>query len=76
MINDPGSTIEDVSLCIYDVTGRLVKSFHPESSIMNHESRLLWDGTDEVGRAVAHGIYFIYLQTGESQTVAKTILLQ
>jgi hypothetical protein len=75
-IHDPGSTIHDVSLEIYDVTGRLVRSFDPESCIMNRESRLTWDGRDGSGRSVAQGIYFVHLSVTDSEKIIKIILLQ
>jgi hypothetical protein len=74
-IQDPGYTIQDVSLGIYDVSGRLVRSFDLESSIMNHESMLSWDGRDDTGRKVAQGVYFVHLQLKDRKKVAKTVLL-
>ncbi len=48
-----------MTISIYDVSGRLVKSFSlftPHSSLI---SSLSWDGTNEHGKEVAPGVYFI-----------------
>jgi hypothetical protein len=75
MIQDAGYTEQDISFDIYDVTGRLVKSFYPESSIMNRESGFSWDGHDDLGRRLAQGIYFVHLNVKDAKTIVKTILL-
>jgi hypothetical protein len=72
----PSTGMDNISLGIYDVTGRLVKSFYPESSIMNHESSFLWNGTDEHGRQLAGGVYFVNLDVAGSVQKTKVILLK
>jgi len=50
-----------ISLCIYDVSGRCIRSLSlitPHSSLITSVS---WDGTDEKGNEVRSGIYFIAL---------------
>ncbi|MEO0095194.1 MAG: YCF48-related protein [candidate division WOR-3 bacterium] len=44
---------------IYDVAGRVVKSFNPVSCILNHESSIIWFGDDNLGRELPAGVYFI-----------------
>jgi flagellar hook assembly protein FlgD len=68
--------MQDISLCIYDATGRQVKSFNPESSIMNHESMFSWDGTDDRGKRLPAGIYFVELNTPERSGSGKVVLLE
>jgi DNA-binding beta-propeller fold protein YncE len=58
-IHDPGCMPGEARLNVYDATGRLVKSFYLESSIVNHESAVWWDGTDEDGRSLPMGVYFV-----------------
>jgi hypothetical protein len=60
---------------IYDASGRLVKSFDPESCILNRESVFSWDGRDNLGRRVAQGVYFMRLSVKDAQITTKTILL-
>ncbi len=47
---------------IYDISGRVVKSFNLESCIMYHESSITWFGNDELGRELPAGVYFIVLE--------------
>ncbi len=75
MIRDPGSTIQDVALGIYDATGRLVRYFNPESSIMNQGSCFWWDGKDNTGKKVAEGVYFVRLQAANVAIARKVILV-
>jgi hypothetical protein len=74
MIHDPGYTIPNPKLAIYDVSGRVIKSFNLESSIMYHESTVLWDGTDNIGKRVPKGVYFVRLQ-GTYLTVTEKVIL-
>ncbi len=53
-IHDTGYMIK-----IYDVSGRVVKSFNLESCIMNHESSITWFGDDNLGCELPAGVYFI-----------------
>jgi hypothetical protein len=75
MIQDPGSMNKNISFKIYDVTGRLVKIFllpTPYSLLPT----VVWDCTDQSGRNVAGGIYFICLKSGGSTINRKVILLE
>ncbi len=49
----------EVSLCIYDVSGRMVKSFNLQSAIFNLRPRVTWDGTDNRGNRLPQGVYFV-----------------
>ncbi len=61
-------------LSIYDVTGRLVKHY---SHLTNHSfNQIIWPGTDDTGREVPAGIYFIRLQAGLKTLTEKAILLK
>ncbi len=54
----------DVSLEIYDLAGRKVKSLSSGHRAAGSH-RLTWDGTNEAGRRVASGVYFLRLATGD-----------
>jgi hypothetical protein len=73
---DPGSSMQDRGLSIYDATGRLVRSFYPASSIQDQESVVVWDGSDDKGRKVAPGVYFVVVGTGDSDIGTKIILVR
>jgi hypothetical protein len=54
------------TLNIYDATGRLVRSSHLESGIMDHESIFSWDGTDYAGKKLPAGVFFVEIKTGDN----------
>ncbi len=59
------SHARETSLSLFDVSGRVVRAFSP----LPAEARVLWDGTDAVGRALGSGIFFARLESnGESLT--------
>jgi len=59
-----------LSIKIYDATGRLVKSFLlPTSSVE-------WNGTDDSGRILPAGVYFVRLESEGFKQVEKVILLR
>ncbi|RKX69935.1 hypothetical protein DRP53_06650 [candidate division WOR-3 bacterium] len=62
----------EVSLRIYDATGRLVKEFIlPTASTV-----ISWDGRDDSGRKVGCGVYFVRLETGDQKFTRKVLLLR
>ena len=75
-ILDTGCLIDHPTISIYDVSGRLVRSFNQVSSIQNQESILVWDGTDQVGRFVGSGLYVILLQVDDVRFSKKLLLIR
>jgi hypothetical protein len=63
-----------VDLKIYDAAGRLVKDFVLTPSVQ--PVSLVWDRTDQVGREVPAGIYFVRFATDDYLKVEKTILVR
>jgi len=63
---------DQTKLNIYDITGKLVKSF----SLSTHYSLLAtsveWNGTDDVGRKLPAGVYFVRLSDYKE---TKTVVL-
>ncbi|MEO0190817.1 MAG: T9SS type A sorting domain-containing protein, partial [candidate division WOR-3 bacterium] len=66
----------DASLKIYDITGRLVKSFDLATRYSLLATSIIWDGTDDNGRNVPQGIYFCKFTTPEKSDVEKIIYLK
>lgn len=66
---------QHVSLRIYDVTGRLVRTLVNDrlESDMHH---VTWDAMDEAGNLVASGIYFYTLTAGDYQAQKKLLILK
>ncbi|MEO0126419.1 MAG: T9SS type A sorting domain-containing protein [candidate division WOR-3 bacterium] len=63
----------EISLIIYDISGRVVKSFIPVSDIVNRESCIIWSGDDNFDRSVPEGIYFIEVNNGENKICRKVV---
>jgi hypothetical protein len=62
-------------VAIYDVSGRLVKSFC-ESGTMDHESTISWHGEDNTGRKLPGGVYVLRLDAGETAVTRKITLIR
>mgnify|MGYP005839798563 CR=1 FL=1 len=71
-----GSPESGVSIRIYDLTGRLVKSFKPVSSIKQQISDIVWPGDDDSGRKLPRGVYFVRLDAGDFTLVERVVLLR
>jgi hypothetical protein len=67
-----GRNAQDASLCIYDVIGRLVKTFCLEPAA-ERPARIIWSGCDDNGRPCASGIYFCCLRCGDQIIVEKIV---
>ncbi len=72
----PANDYQKPTLKIFDVSGRLVKDFSGQLSVIGHPSSVAWDGTDDSGYKAAQGVYFVHLQAAGSERVIKTILLR
>jgi hypothetical protein len=65
----------DVSVNIYDVTGRFVARV-TSGAFDRGPHQLEWDGTDHTGRPVSSGIYFYKLTAGDQIVTKKMTLLK
>jgi type IX secretion system substrate protein len=63
---------ENTELEIYNIKGQKIKKY----SISNDQYSLIWDGTDEAGKAVGSGIYFARLKTGGKALQKKMVLIK
>ena len=65
-----------IELAIYNIKGQKVKTLMDAYSCKGH-FELIWRGTDENGKKVATGNYFIKLEVnGEEKAVKKCVLLK
>jgi len=64
-----------ISLKVYDVTGRLVKTFY-DNQLMKSNQLIMWDGIDDSGRQTPTGIYFIRLEMSDKSITNKVIKLK
>ncbi|MCK4790393.1 MAG: T9SS type A sorting domain-containing protein, partial [Desulfobacteraceae bacterium] len=70
------SSKSQITMSIYDVSGRLVKDFSHLTLDAQRPSLLSWDGTDDDGKELAQGIYFIKLKVEGTSYTKKVILLK
>jgi hypothetical protein len=64
----------DVSVRIYDVSGKLVRTLVSCGQSAGRHS-VTWHGVDDAGRKIAAGIYLIRMQAGEFEAVRKILIL-
>lgn len=71
-----GKPQELIELSIYDASGRKVKDLienHQAVSVLNE---IYWSGTDDLGRQVPAGVYFVRYETDDFEKVEKTVLVR
>jgi hypothetical protein len=68
-------TATEVSVAVYDVLGRMVKTLASGKEYADVLT-LTWDGTNNYNRPVPSGIYFVKAQAGEQSGVQKILLLR
>ncbi len=61
-----------VSLRIYDVTGRIVKTLVNEPQEPGYY-KVLWDGKDNLDNAVPSGVYFYRIEAGNFTAMKKIV---
>jgi plastocyanin len=64
-----------VTLQIYDVLGRKVKTLVSEELSSGYKS-VIWDGKNDAGDEVASGVYFYQLKVGDFSQPKKMLLLK
>lgn len=72
-LESPGS---DATLKIYDVAGRLIKTFNLSTFYSLLSASISWDGTDDTGRGVPQGVYFCRFTTPTRSEEEKIIFLK
>jgi len=71
-IRDAGYGIQDFSLKIYDITGRLVKQLN--NPTIQPSNSIVWDGRDDHGNNLSSGTYIIRIET-ENDIIDKAVVL-
>jgi len=64
-----------VSLGIYDVTGRKVRTLLNKTNSPGRYE-IIWNGKDMYGKTRKSGIYFVSIKTGEFRSVKKLVMIQ
>jgi hypothetical protein len=60
-------------LQIHDLTGRVVRTLCA-SSMKRGAYSMTWNGTDDRGRSLANGVYFVRLTAGDYRVTEKVVL--
>jgi len=66
---------EDIVIEIFNIKGQIVKKFEIRD-LNSGMNEIVWDGTDELDKAVPTGIYLFKLQSGKQVSTKKGILLK
>ncbi|HET9250935.1 MAG TPA: LamG-like jellyroll fold domain-containing protein [Candidatus Eisenbacteria bacterium] len=69
------ASARNATLRIFDVAGRLVRSFDLRHASPG-EHHLVWTGTDEHGRRVATGVYIARLDAADRTTTMRIVLVR
>jgi hypothetical protein len=67
---------KDVTLKVYDISGKLVRDLSDRVSINGCQLSSRWDGTDEMGRDLPGGIYFSCLKDKTGSHFGKLIMVR
>jgi len=65
-----------VSLSVYDVTGRIVRTIIQETEKEAGIHEVIWDGRDDGGRSAGSGIYVVLLRSGLGTSRGKIVLVE
>ena len=65
-----------VSIRVYDVAGRLVKTLVDENREPGFHADVTWNGTSERGEPVSSGVDFYKMVTGDFMKTKKMVLLK
>jgi hypothetical protein len=69
------ASVSDVSLCVYDAAGRLVRTIVDGACEPGYYTQV-WDTKDDMNRKVPAGVYFIRFETDDYQKTEKAVLLR
>ncbi|UCC11767.1 MAG: M28 family peptidase, partial [candidate division WOR-3 bacterium] len=72
-IGNPHNLVE---LSVYDAMGRKVKDLIEDRGMLNTFNEIYWNGTDDFGRKVAAGVYFVRYESDSVQKVEKAVLVR
>ncbi|MDO9576983.1 MAG: DNRLRE domain-containing protein [Candidatus Cloacimonadales bacterium] len=67
---------ELIELAIYNLKGQKIKTFPVILSGVEGQTSVIWDGTDQIGKPVASGIYLYKIKSGDFEKTKKMILMK
>jgi len=69
-------TSGEVSLKVYDLRGKLIRTLLSSKNLPADEYRYRWDGKDQNGSVAPSGIYLYRLESGNRQISGKCLLVK
>jgi hypothetical protein len=73
-IRHQGAGAEHATVAVYNLAGQLVRTLH-DGPVGDGIRVWEWNATDDAGRRVAHGVYFVRLVTGAAVRTLKLTVL-
>jgi len=67
---------ESMTLTVFDVAGRRVRTLADDMRFTAGRHTLHWDGCDDSGEAVASGVYFYRIKAGGEKLTGRVVLLR
>lgn len=68
-------TMAEVTVRVFDLNGRLVRTLFDRSLQNQGEQRVAWDGRDENGEVVGAGMYFYRVETARQSATGKMVVV-
>ena len=65
-----------VSVKVFDVAGRLVRTLLEDDRAAGTVHRVTWDGRNDAGESVSSGVYFYRLVANDFTQTKKMVLLK
>lgn len=65
-----------VSISVFDITGRKIRSLVESRPLSAGPHRIVWDGCNSHGRTVSSGTYLAVAKVGNEQKVLKLTLIK
>jgi len=65
---------EEISLKIYDISGRCVRTLISNQSLKSKTQSLSWDGKDDFAQELPNGVYYVNL-VSKNYRLSKTVVL-
>jgi len=75
-MKDDRYNINDFSLKIHDISGRLVKNFPRLTLDAPRPTQISWDGTNHANQTLPAGVYFLEFQAGDYKETRKILLVR
>jgi flagellar hook assembly protein FlgD len=66
----------DLEISIFDICGRIVKTFNTSLTDQMRNYNFYWKGGDDSGKQVASGLYFIKISSGDCTIVKQVTYLK